>query len=240
MPDLTKEQFEGLPDYIKQDYTEIDGVYKHAGVVKMKGTLNDLDAKLKERDGQYNSLNERLSTFEQDKAKAIEEARAKALEEARGKGDIEAIEQRYQEQMADLEKRSFESGRSEAQKEYTLKAAQSQAELELTEIVAALKPKDDGSASLIKAYLKGKQQVSEDGKIIYLNEDGSASTLDKSGFLAEQVKSTMFDPLRIAEPTSSGGGKTNGSTGGGSAEPTGANQAQANLRKRLQQQGLTR
>lgn len=211
MSDLTQEQYDQLPDFIKTDYQEVDGAYKHAGVLKMKDTLNGLDSKLKARESEFSQLNDRLTGFEEAKAKEIEEAKAKALEEAKSKGDVEAIEARYQEQMADLAKREREAGRLEAQKEFTVQAAKSKADAELTEIVAALKPVNDGAAKLIRAFLATKQQVTDDGKIIYLNDDGSASSLDKSGFLAEQVKSDMFDHVRAAPETSKGGGKTNGS-----------------------------
>ena len=48
MADLTIEQFEQLPEFLRNDYTEVNGAYKHAGMIKVKQTANDLDAKLKE------------------------------------------------------------------------------------------------------------------------------------------------------------------------------------------------
>ena len=54
---------------------------------------------------------------------------------------------------------------------------------------------------------------------IYLNEDGSASSLDKAGLLKELQESPMFKPLTSYTPPSQGGGNMNG-TNGGSA-PTG-------------------
>jgi len=100
MSDLTKEQYEQLPDFVRDDYTEVDGVYKHAGMMKVKGTLNDLDSRLKSKDTEFNELSERLNQFEQQKAQEIEQARKDALEQAKSKGEVESIEQLYQEQMA--------------------------------------------------------------------------------------------------------------------------------------------
>lgn len=218
MSDLTKEQYEQLPDFVRDDYTEIDGVYKHAGMMKVKGTLNDLDSRLKSKDSEFNALNERLTQFEQTKAQEIEQARAEALEQAKSKGEVESIEQLYQEQMADLEKRTEQRVRSEVEQEYTLKEVNNKAQIELTELVHGLKPKDDFAKRLIQDHLKNRQKV-EDGKIIYLNEDGSASSLDKAGLLKELQESPMFKPLTSYTPPSQGGGNMNGTNG--SSAPTG-------------------
>lgn len=221
MADLTKEQFEQLPDFIKNDYQEVEGVYKHAGVLKLKGTLDGLDAKLKARDSEYSQLNERLSAFEQTKQAEIEAARTKALEEARTKGDVEAIEKRYQEQMQDLEKRVAEKTRGEVEKEFTVKSAKTHAESQLTEIVASLKPVDDDAKGALKALLSLRQQVTEDGKIIYLNSDGSASSLDFKGFIEEAKKDPTYKRLISAETTTIGGGLLTGGIGGSASINTG-------------------
>jgi DNA repair exonuclease SbcCD ATPase subunit len=237
MADLTKEQYEQLPDFVKDDYQEVCGVYKHAGVVKLKGTLDDLDSKLKERDSKLNEFDQKLSAFEQSKQEEIEAARKQALEEARTKGDVEAIEQRYQEQMQDLEKRVAERTRSEVEKEFTVKSAKERAELELKEIVNSMNPADEYAAELMMAGLRNKQEVTEDGKILYLGDDGSATTLDKNGFAKEQIESKKFDRLRKADLPTNGGGMATGSQGG-SATPS--NQSAADrLAARLKEKGLT-
>ncbi|WP_428615800.1 hypothetical protein [Pseudoalteromonas sp.] len=235
MSDLTQEQYEQLPDFVKSDYTEVDGVYKHAGMMKVKGTLNELDSKLKARDSEFSQLSEKLSSIEQQQAEKIEQARKDALEQAKSKGDIAAIEQRYQEQMQDLEKRTAERVRQEVQQEYTLKEVQNKAKLELNEIVHALKPKDEFAKRLIEDHLRTRQKV-EEGRIIYTNDDGSASTLDYKGLIAELQESPMFKPLSSYTPPASGGGLINGSKGG--SAPVAKNDVKANLEKRLKQQGL--
>lgn len=220
MGDLTKEQFEQLPDFVKNDYQDVDGVYKHAGVVKLKSTLNDLDSKLKTTQSQFEELNGKMSEYDKNKQAEIEAARAKALEEARSKGDVETVEKRYQEQMADLEKRVAAKTREDVSKEFTLKGAQAQAQAELSDIVSGLKPVDDEAADVLKATLRNRQQVAEDGKIIYLNEDGSASTLDKNGFIAELKKAGKYKRLRQAEAAAAGGGLVKGGLDAGGSLTT--------------------
>lgn len=211
MADLTKEQYEQLPDFARGDYQEVDGVFKHAGVLKLKGSLNELDSKYK---AQLSEVNERLNGFETEKQHAIEAARAKALEEAKSKGDVEAIEKRYQEQMEDLKRRVAEDTRLEVSKEYEFKSAQSRAQAEIADIVAALKPVDEEAAELLKLAISKSQQVTDDGKIIYLNSDGSASSLDKKGFATELVNGGKFKHLRQAVQHTTGAGLANGSLGG--------------------------
>lgn len=237
MADLTKEQFEQLPDFAKEQYQEVEGVYKHAGVLQMKGTLNDLDSKLKERDSKLTEFGEKLSSFEKSKQEEIEAARKAAFEEAKSKGDFETMEKRWQEQMEDSNKRTAESVRAEVEKELTVKYAKERAELELKEIVSLMDPVDDDAADLMLARLKSQQEVTEDGKILYLGADGGATTLDKKGFAKEQIESKKFDRLRKVELPASGGGMATGSKGGGAAS---SNQSVADrLSARLKEKGLT-
>lgn len=212
MSDLTKEQFDELPEFIKNDYVEIEGVYKHAGVVKLKQSLNDVDSKYKT---QLSEVNEKLNSFELSKKAEIEEATRKALAEAETSKDVERIKKIHAEQMADLEKRTAERVRGEVDKEYSLKFAKQSAEKELLSIVAALKPVDDDAADLLKIDLARKQQVTEDGKIIYLNDDGSASTLDSKGFTEQAKKQARYKRLIQADHVVNGGERMNGSNGGG-------------------------
>ena len=105
MAELTAEQFGQLPDFVKGDYEQAGDVYRPVAEGKLsalKGSLNDLDSK-------YKQANSRIEEIERGKAQEIENAKAEALKTARSKGDVDAIEKRYQEQMADLEKRNGET-----------------------------------------------------------------------------------------------------------------------------------
>ena len=68
MADYTKEQFEELPDFAKEDLIEVDGMYKNAGFVKVKNTANDLDSQLKAQVNKSALLSDRLAAFEQKEA----------------------------------------------------------------------------------------------------------------------------------------------------------------------------
>lgn len=180
-------------------------------------------------------VGQELDNYKATESERIEKAKQEALDKARTSGDVEAIEKRYQEQMADLEKRTEQRVRSEVEQEYTLKEVNNKAQIELTELVHGLKPKDDFAKRLIQDHLKNRQKV-EDGKIIYLNEDGSASSLDKAGLLKELQESPMFKSLTSYTPPSQGGGKISGSQGGGA--PIAGNDVKAKLEQRLKEKGL--
>ncbi|MBL4795863.1 MAG: hypothetical protein JKY50_00460 [Oleispira sp.] len=230
MEEYTKEQFDQMPDFMQSNYSLDGDVYKHAGMIKMKGSMNDLNGKLTAQKGDFDNLNTRLTDFEASKAAEIEAAKAEALEQARSKGEVEGIEEIYKQKMTDLEARTAASTRLEVEKEFTLKGVESQAKLELTEMVAAMKPIDDNAKRFIEDHLKGRQTI-EDGKIIYYNVDGSASSLDKAGLTSELIESAMFKSLSSYTPPTQGGGLMNGSDGS-SAPSTGKKYSEMSLKER--------
>lgn len=201
---------------------ELDGKkgYIHKTDVPLINSLKNAKEERAKLQGDFSEVNERLANFEQQQKTAIEKARQEALEEARSKGDVAAIEKRYQEQMQDLEKRTAERVRGEVEQEFSAKFTQEQAEKELISIVAALNPLDDDAAEDLKMLLKSRQQVTEDNKIIYLNADGSASTLDNKGFIEWAKQQARFKRLRKADHVVSGGEKMNGSNGGSAPSTT--------------------
>ena len=200
MPELNKEQFEELPEFIKAQYVPDDDGYSHKGMLKVKQTANDLDSKLKD-------LNTKLETFEDAKKAEIEKARTEALEQARSKGDVKAIEERYQQQMEDLAKR-LEDTENEYKSRLeklttTVKAEKKNAIIsELSEMAT------DKGKKAFKALVKSRVDVdAETGKAIFLDDDGRATSLDLKGFMAEIKKDDAFAPLIMADVTTNGAGK---------------------------------
>ena len=218
---LTKEQYEQLPDFVKSDYVETDDGYKHGGFVKVKQTADDLNSKFESERKERQALNERLSEFEKTKAAEIEAARKEELEKARTKGDVVEIEKRYQEQMTDLEKRTAEKVRAETLAEVAEREAESKA-VNITDKIARKLAVDDGAADALFELLRKRVTFSND-KPIFINDDGSASSLDESGFIDEVKKSPRYKYLIKAEPSTNGGGFVKGSKGLGSAEPSSSN-----------------
>lgn len=214
MSDLTLEQFEQLPDFVQSDYQEVDGVYKHAGMVKLKTSLNEVDTKYK---GQLGELNERLSSFEETKKAEIEAAKTEALANAKSKGEVDKIEAHYEELLRDAETRSYEKGRAEAASEFKLQSAKQQAATLAIKIAAKLAINSDAQQDL-EDLISLRVKPDESGNITFYNRDGSASTMTESEFEAE-VKA-RHKRLVKGETTTQGGGLTNGSrNGSASKEP---------------------
>lgn len=217
MSTLTKEQYEQLPDFLKEDYKEVgENEYKHAGLIKVKSTADELNGQLEKERKERESLANRLSEFEKGQEERIEAARKEALEQARSKGDVEAIEKRYQEQMADLEKRVREEERNNVLSEVKQERAKEKA-TSIASQIASQEAADNDSARALEMLIASRIQYDPDsGKEIFLDDAGSATSLDRKGFIAELAKTPMYKRLLKSGVVTQGGGNANGS-GSGSA-----------------------
>ena len=216
MSELTKEQFEELPDFAKSQYIKDGEGYSHKGMMKVKQTANDLDDKLKE----VNSRFDDLSKSEKEK---IETARQEAYDKAKAENDVEAIESRWKEKYEDLERRN-----GETKKEYEDRI-QRLADKSKSAVAADLADisTDIGKAAF-KRLIKDRIQVDpETDEVTYLDEDGRATSLDKESFIAELKKDVMFMPLIKSDIVTNGGGKANGSNGGRAPEKRAFNEMKA-------------
>lgn len=204
MADLTVEQFEQVPDFLKSDYVQDGEVYRHTGelkAAKLKSSLDNLDGKLKE--------------FERNEQAKIEAARQAALEEAKTKGDVADVEKRYQQQMADLEKRVREDERNNVTKEFTQKQADTKAS-GIADTIAASKAVDEKAAKGLKKLLADRVKVDpETGKEYFLDDNGSALSVDRAGF--ESMIAEEYPHLVKGNVTTTGGGKASGNNGGGAS-----------------------
>lgn len=208
MSGLTQEQFDGLPDYVKADYQQTDDGFKHGGFLKLKESLNVLD-------GKYKTTEQRLSEIEAAKKSEIEAAELAAYEKAKKEGNVEEVEKRYQQQLADAQKRA---GETVAQFEARLK---SMADNIRTEKVNALvsdisaKHATDSGREAFKQILKVMVDFdAENNKQIFKGLDGSATSLDLAGFEADLKNNPIFAPLLKGTVVTNGGGNVNGGSNG--------------------------
>lgn len=214
MADLNSEQYGQLPDFLKEDYTEVDGVYKHAGMLKVKQTANDLDSRLKARDSEFTQLSDRLTASEQAKAQEISEAREAALEEARSNNNVDDILRLEREKLDD------EKVRLNLQREELTKTQESMAGDKKNNIADRLTSHATEQQKLafnrlVKDYIlvdAGTRQET------FLNEDGSASSLNEQQFIEELKTRPLFKSLMKAGFTTEGGGDANGSLDGSASQ----------------------
>lgn len=201
---LTQEQFESLPEFVKSDYTQHEGAYVPVAelkVGKLKDSLNGLDSKLKE--------------FEKNEQAKLEAARAEALEKLKKEGKVDEI-------LADAERRI---GETKAQYEERLQrmttAIKTEKRSALVADLASELATDSGSKAFKRLVADRIDVDPETGKVTFLNDDGSASSLDFAGFKAELLKDDSFAPLLKAGVVTKGGGNAQGSTGAGGASSVG-------------------
>jgi hypothetical protein len=207
--DLTVEQFEQLPDFVKGDYEQSGEVYRPKAEGKaaaLKASLDALDGKFKSTDAQ---LKEILSKHEEDRTKA-EQA---ALDRLKKEGKVDEI-------LADYERRATET---KAQYEARIEKLAGQIKTEkraslVSDIAGQLKIFDE-SKKLFSKLIQDRIEIDpETGKETYLDETGGATSLDKSGFIAELAKDTAYDRLRSAEANKGGSANGNNSNGGGASK----------------------
>lgn len=206
---LTQEQFEQLPDFVKQDYAEHEGAFVPVAelkVSKLKSSLDGMDAKLKE--------------FQSKEAEKLAEAERQALEKLKKDGKIDEV-------VADVERRAGE----------TIKQYQERVERLANQIktekrgavvadLAAELATDVGLTAFKRLVSQRIDVDAETGKVTFLNDDGSASSLDLAGFKAELSKDPVFAPVLKAAVATRGGGLANGSQSSGSANAPKVNRAQ--------------
>lgn len=209
MTDLTQSQFDELPEFIKTDYQQDGEVFRHSSefkAAKLKSSLNDLDFKLKE-------TNNKLSDYEKGQAERQSAAEKKALDKLMAEGKtkeiLEDVERRNNETKAQYEARIEKITQAYKQDKINMTVA------ELSELAT------DKGKSAFKRLIKSRIDVDiENNKVTFLNDDGSASSLDLAGFKAELLADESYSPLLKANIPTHGGGNANGSSGGSAQAKT--------------------
>jgi len=204
--ELTQEQFDQLPDFVKGDYEKAGEVYIPVAEGKMramKGTLNDLDSK-------YKQANSELQAFKSQSQLAQEAAEAAALEKLKKEGKTDEI-------VSDLTRRHGETvkefqARIEARDKRYISTERKSI---ISEVAKELKVFDD-SLKLFAKMIEDRISIDpETEKRVFLDENGGATSLDLAGLIAELAKDPAFDRLRQANVST--GGLANGNNGGKSS-----------------------
>jgi hypothetical protein len=212
MTDLTKEQFEQLPDFIKSDYIEVDGSYKHGGFVKVKATADALDKDRKQAAIDRERIERELQDYRQLEQERIEAAKREAYERAKADGNTDELEKRWSEKLQDAQRRVDETERQF--KERMKRLADKQRSALAQELAAkyAVEGAEEAFKRLVKSYIEIDAET--DGET-FLDESGSATSLNRAGFEGELKSNPLFARLIKAEIATSGGGNAKGSSVGG-------------------------
>lgn len=199
----TQEQYDQLPDFMKAEMVKSGDGWKHAGLVKVKQTADDLDRRSKETATE-------LENYKLQEKERIELAKKEAYEKALAEGKTDEVARQLKEKLADVERRSEESAKEFKERMAKLAAKQESA------IAAELSSHAiKGSEATFKRLLKGMISVDpETDEETYLDEDGRAMSLNKAEFIEWLKKSNLFAPIMQANVTTTGAGNANGSSKG--------------------------
>ena len=166
MSKLTKEQFEELPGFLKGDYVQEGDGYIHAGLAKVKRTADDLDSRAKQTAAE-------LEEYRKLESERIAEAERKAYEKAKKEGNTDELEKRWQEKLADAEKRRGETEKQFQDRLQRLAHKQRKAVAsELSDIAT-----DSGRAAfkrLIESYIEVDPETDD---VTFLDDNGRATVL---------------------------------------------------------------
>lgn len=229
------EDLETLPENMREEFVEyeLDGKkgFSDKGSVALYNSLKNAKAEKEDYRNKFTETQSKLAEFEEQQAQKIEDAKKEALNKAKSSGDVEAIEKRYQEQMADLEQRVRIESKEEARNEFLTEQAEKDANNIADKIGLTLGVDTDSGeaiAELIRARVKKDPKT---GQEIYHDAKGSALSVDRNGFIELLKKESRFARLMKAEFTTNGGGNANGSNNQGSASILSNNEA-ANVAKK--------
>lgn len=213
------ENLDSLPEELRGEFVESerDGKqgFQHKDTVALLNSMKNAKHERDELRGKFDEVNGKLSEFEKNQQEAIQAAKDKALEDARSNKDVTAIEERYQQQMEDLERRVREEAKSEALTEYRSQSANEKASAIADKIGLSIGVgSDEGEviAELIKSRVKVDPNTGEE---IYHDAKGSALSVDRQGFIDEIKKESRFKRLIKAEVATEGGGNVNGTNRSG-------------------------
>lgn len=198
---LTKDEFEALPEKARAAFVLDGEEYIPAKDGKLKQTLNDVDSK-------YKSAMSELEEFKRKQAEQIAAAEAAALEKLKKEGKVDEL-------LADVERRNGETVKqfNERIERLTNQIKTEKRSAILSELAGEMAT--DKGAKVFKKLIESRIEVdAETGKVTFLNDDGSASSLDLAGFKAELLKDESLEPVLKANIVTSGGGMANGSSGG--------------------------
>jgi len=216
MSELTQEQFDELPDFAKGAFAQNGDVYIPAKDAKLKQTLDELDGKYKDALKNSESFESRLAEIEKAKQAEIEAAQLEAFEKAKKEGNTDAVDERWQQKLSDFEKRKEEEVSTLQSKldELTNGIKTEKRNAIVSDLASELAVPQGSKA--FKMLVANRIDVDPStGGLTFLDEGGSATSLDLEGFKSELQKDELFAPLLKSGIVTSGGGNANGS--GGSA-----------------------
>jgi hypothetical protein len=202
-----------VPEGWRDQFVEVDGGYQDKDSLELK----QLAFNVKEEN---KAVKGRLSEFEKQQAEKLADAERKAFEKLKAEGKTDEI-------IADLERRNGETVKQFQDRiERLTNSIKTEKRSAIVADLAAEMANDKGSKLFKKAIAERIEVDAETGKVLVLDENGGATSLDIEGLKAEILKDDSYSPLLKNGIVTKGGGNANGSNGQGGANNPKASRAQ--------------
>lgn len=211
------EKLEDVPEQYRDEFveSEFDGKkgFQHKQVVALANTMRNTKAERETEKQRREQMESKLQELETSQAERIRQAREQALEEAKKAGNSDELDRLQKEKMDDAIRRAKDEAKLEFEAELRTQRIGNKRKDRITELTDKYALEDAGSKAafrrLIEAFI-GADDESE--SLTYLNEDGSASSLDDAGFEKEILNLPILQRLLKADIVTTGGGKASGSS----------------------------
>ena len=206
---MTTIKLEDIPEPLRADYVEREVEGEKVIVNKSSLELESFKSEYENQKSKFDEISSKLSSFEEQKKAEVEAARLEALEKAKADGDTSV----FQQQFEDSERRRLEETQSLQEQLQSLKdgIANEKKSAFLSDFVTDISVK--GGEQALKALLSSRVKFDDNGNKIYLDADGSATSLDDEGFKKEVQADITLAPLLQSGIVTQGGGNANGSGG---------------------------
>ena len=201
--EITKEDFETLPESMKSNFVENGDVFVSAESQK----LNELQTQFSTTQEKYAALEGQLSTLTQEQQAKIEEAKQTAYDKAVSENDTTKLLEIEQQKALDAQKRA-----DQYKGEFDTLRQGLATEKAGAIIDGLLTNAVEGGELALKRLLAGYVKVDpETGVEQFLNDDGSVSSLNRESFVTEQLmKNPVFTSLTKGEVNVSNNGVLSG------------------------------
>ena len=207
MSEITQEEYDAASVTVQGLFEKQGEIYVTKDSLKTAALKNSLNGAFAERD----DIKGQLTAREAAEAELIATAKEEAYQDALAKNDTAQATKLLQEKLDDAERRAGETAIK--YKERLGAIAKDKESVIISEL--SLLGTDKGKLALTRLLKDYVQIDPETGNETYLNDDGSASSLNKAQFIGSMKENELFKPLLKAGVTTLGGGQSNGSLGVG-------------------------
>ena len=210
MSELTQEQYDQLPEFAKNAFAQDGDKWIPAKDATLKNTLDELNKKYRDAESGQKTLKRELDEYRAQEKERAAEAEAAALEKLKKEGKIDEV-------LADQKKRHDETLKQYEERMTKMRDAMARSARKAIAAEIAQNGTNKGRALLERTVMDRIQYDPEQDKYTFLDESGSATSLDLEGFKQDVLKSEMLSPL-IKAPMSGGGDGDGGMHRNGSAD----------------------